>query len=79
MISIVDDDPIAREAIADLVQSLGNEVMTFESAEQFLESGRVRETSCLLTDLQLPGMDGLGLQTQFRQCDGHKGHGDLLA
>ena len=48
-ISIIDDDPIVREAIADLVQSLGYEAATFESAEQFLASGAVAETSCLIT------------------------------
>src|SRR5215471_13563965 len=49
-ISIIDDDPIVREAIANLVQSLGYESATFESAEQFLAS--VAETSCLITELQ---------------------------
>jgi FixJ family two-component response regulator len=69
-ISIIDDDPIVREAIADLVQSLGYEAATFESAEQFLESGAVTETSCLITDLQMPGQSGLELQTQLL-ADGH--------
>jgi FixJ family two-component response regulator len=65
MISIIDDDRIVREAIGDLIQSLGYEVAAFESAEQFLESGRIAETTCLVTDLQLPGLDGLQLQTQL--------------
>jgi hypothetical protein len=47
MISIVDDDRIVREAMGDLVQSLGYEVATFESAEHFLESGCLAETQCL--------------------------------
>jgi hypothetical protein len=41
MISIMDDDRIVREAVGDLVQSLGYEVATFDSAEEFLDSGRV--------------------------------------
>ena len=41
-ISIIDDDQVVREATGDLVQSLGYEVLTFESAEGFLESGRSR-------------------------------------
>ena len=41
-ISIIDDDQVVREATGDLVQSLGYEVLTFESAERFLESGRLR-------------------------------------
>jgi FixJ family two-component response regulator len=65
MISIIDDDRFARDAIGDLVQSLGYEVETFESAERFLESGRLAETSCLITDLHMPGLDGLGLQSRL--------------
>ena len=70
-ISIIDDDPIVREAIADLVQSLGYEAATFESAEQFLASGAVAETSCLITDLQMPGQSGLELQKQLL-AEGHR-------
>src|SRR6516165_2942946 len=69
-ISIVDDDPTVREAIADLVQSLGYEAATFDSAEQFLESGAVAKTSCLITDLQMPGQSGLELQKQLL-AEGH--------
>ena len=65
MISIIDDDPIVREAVGDLVQSLGYEVTTFISAEDFLDHGRAAETSCLITDLQLPGLDGLELQAKL--------------
>jgi FixJ family two-component response regulator len=65
MISIIDDDRIVREAVGDLVQSLGYEVATFDSAEGFLDSGRLAETSCLITDLQLPGVNGLELQTKL--------------
>src|ERR1700751_938637 len=71
MISIVDDDDCVREAIGDLVQSLGHETATFESAEDFLESGRVADTSCLITDVQMPGLNGLELQSQLR-ADGHR-------
>ena len=59
-ISIIDDDQFAREATGDLVQSLGYEVATFESAERFLESGRIAETSCLITDLEMP-VSGLNM------------------
>jgi len=69
-ISVVDDDCIVREAIGDLVQSLGYEVATFESAEHFLQSGYVAETSCLITDLQMPGLTGIELQSQL-VAEGH--------
>ena len=64
-ISIIDDDQVVREATGDLVQSLGYEVLTFESAERFLESGCLAETSCLITDLQMPGLSGLDLQSRL--------------
>ena len=64
-ISIIDDDQVVREATGDLVQSLGYEVATFESAERFLESGRLAETLCLITDLQMPGLSGLDLQSRL--------------
>ena len=64
-LSIIDDDGIVREAIGDLIQSLGYEVATFESAEHFLRSGRLGETSCLITDLQMPGLTGLELQSKL--------------
>jgi FixJ family two-component response regulator len=65
MISIVDDDETAREATADLVNSLGYRTSTFAGAEQFLESNAVKDTSCVITDLQMPGVDGLELQKQL--------------
>ena len=70
MISIVDDDVFVGESIRTLVESLGYEVATFESAEKFLESGRVLQTSCLITDLQMPGLSGLDLQGRLI-ADGH--------
>jgi FixJ family two-component response regulator len=61
-ISIVDDDPWAREGIKELVESLGYSARTFVSAEHFLDSGFVAHTKCLITDLQMPGLSGLELQ-----------------
>jgi CheY-like chemotaxis protein len=63
IISIVDDDEVAREATADLVRSLGYGAVTFDSAERFLESAEPDDhPSCLITDLQMPGLNGLELQ-----------------
>ena len=62
MISIVDDDAFVRDAIADLLSSLGYPVRTFPSAREFLASGHLKNTDCLITDLQMPDLDGLELQ-----------------
>ena len=65
MISNVDDDISVRESIRDLIESLGYEVATFESAERFLEAACLPDTSCLITDLQMPGLSGLDLQSRL--------------
>ena len=64
-ISIVDDDPSAREGITDLVKSMGFEAQAFERAEDFLESGRLNRTDCLITDMRMPGMSGLELHDRL--------------
>ena len=63
IISIIDDDDSMRCAIKSLVTSLGLRVHTFRSAEEFLQSPRVDDTSCLITDLQMPGLSGIELQS----------------
>jgi FixJ family two-component response regulator len=65
MISIVDDDALVREGIGDLVKSLGYGALMFASAEEFLGSGQVKDTACLITDLQMPGLKGLDLQSHL--------------
>ena len=62
LISIVDDDALAREGIRQLIESLGYRAVTFSSAEHFLESSVIAETTCLITDVQMPGLNGLELQ-----------------
>jgi FixJ family two-component response regulator len=70
VISIVDDDESIREATKSLVRSLGYKAMTFGSAEEFLESPYVAATSCLITDVQMPGLNGVELQDRLI-ADGH--------
>jgi FixJ family two-component response regulator len=70
MISIIDDDHSFREAAKMLLRSLDYPTATFASAEEFLESGRLRDTDCLITDLQMPGMGGVGLQDHL-MASGH--------
>jgi FixJ family two-component response regulator len=65
VISIVDDDPSVREAMLGLVRSLGFEAVTFPSAEDFLRSEQIDGTTCLITDLQMPGLSGIELQSQL--------------
>ena len=65
VISIVDDDKSVREAISALVRSLGTAASTFASAEDFLDSDRVDDTSCLITDVQMSGLSGVELQNRL--------------
>ena len=62
IIAIVDDDASVREAIKGLVRSLGYNASTFASADEFLKSDKVDDTSCIITDLQMPGLSGIDLQ-----------------
>ncbi|QRM34324.1 response regulator [Microvirga sp. VF16] len=59
VISVIDDDESLRAAMKSLVSSLGLIIHMFQSAEEFLRSSHIDETSCLITDIQMPG-DGDG-------------------
>jgi FixJ family two-component response regulator len=63
MISIVDDNQSVREATRSLVRSLGYGAAAFASAEEFLQSDHVNDTSCLISDIQMPGLSGVELQS----------------
>jgi FixJ family two-component response regulator len=65
LISIVDDDESVREATGSLIRSLGYNVETFGSAEEFLGSTQVQDTACLITDVQMPGLSGVELQDRL--------------
>jgi|SRR5262245_27270574 len=70
-ISIVDDDESMRCAVKSLVTSLGFDACTFASAEEFLQSPRLDDTACLITDLQMPGLSGIELQKSLLAQDRH--------
>ena len=71
MIAIVDDDESVREATKGLIRSLGYAAATFASADEFLHSGRIQQTDCLITDVQMPGLSGVDLQTRLT-AEGHR-------
>jgi FixJ family two-component response regulator len=62
IVSLLDDDESIRRTTTLLIQSFGFQAAAFESAETLLKSSRLQETSCLIVDVQMPGMDGLQLQ-----------------
>lgn len=65
VISIIDDDPSVREATQSLIRSLGYDAQVFASAEEYLQSERLSDSSCLITDLHMPGMSGTDLQDRL--------------
>ena len=69
LISIVDDDDSVRTAMSSLVRSLGFAACAFASAEEFLASPQLNDTSCLVVDVQMPGMSGLDLQSELAARD----------
>jgi FixJ family two-component response regulator len=66
MICIVDDDVSARDAIEAIIRSLGFPLATYGSAEDFLGSQNVNDTSCLITDVHMPGLSGVELYERLR-------------
>jgi FixJ family two-component response regulator len=65
LVSVVDDDESVRESLPDLLREFGFAVETFASAEQFLASGRIAATRCLILDIAMPGMSGPDLQQEL--------------
>jgi FixJ family two-component response regulator len=65
LVSVVDDDESVRESLPDLLRQFGFAAQAFSSAEAFLASEAVSETSCLLLDVAMPGMSGPELQKEL--------------
>lgn len=66
VISVVDDDASIRVATDSLLRARGYTVSTFPSAAEFLRSSQLDETSCVITDVRMPDMSGVELQTVVR-------------
>ena len=65
LITVVDDDESIRRTTTFLIESFGFRAAAFESAENFLKSVQLHDTSCLVVDVQMPGMNGLELQSEL--------------
>ena len=65
LVSVVDDDESVRESLPDLLRQFGFAAQAFSSAEAFLASEAVSETSCLILDVAMPGMSGPDLQEEL--------------
>ena len=65
LVAIVDDDDLMRSALQGLLKSVGLPAQAFASSEEFLNSGRQRQTACLIADIRMPGMSGLELQAKL--------------
>jgi len=65
VVAIVDDDESFRVAFANLIRSLGHSVAAFGSAEEFLRWEHLHDAACLISDVQMPGMNGIELQSHL--------------
>lgn len=83
LVFVVDDDPSVRRSLANLLESGDYAVETFGSAAEFLQRTEHRGASCLVLDVRLPGLDGLGLQRHLAERGRGEqivfitGHGDI--
>jgi len=83
IVFVVDDDASMREALADLIASVGLSVEAFKSAPEFLEHTRPDAPACLVLDVRLPGLGGLDLQRELLRREAPipiifiTGHGDI--
>jgi FixJ family two-component response regulator len=65
LVSVVDDDESVRESLPDLLREFGFAAHAFSSAEEFLASDVIGQTSCLILDIAMPGMTGYDLQREL--------------
>jgi FixJ family two-component response regulator len=66
LVAVVDDDALLRDALRRLLKASGLGAVSFESAEDLLNSGRLPEIACLIADIRMPGISGLELQAKLK-------------
>ena len=69
VVYVVDDDASVRRALTRLIKSVNLHARVFDSAQDFLDSARMDEPSCLILDVRMPGLSGLDLQKLLRDSD----------
>jgi FixJ family two-component response regulator len=83
VVFVVDDDPSMRRSLDTLLRSVGLDVQTFSSAQEFMPAKRPDAPGCLVLDVRLPGMSGLTFQEELAKTDIAlpvifvTGHGDV--
>jgi FixJ family two-component response regulator len=83
VVFVIDDDPSVRDALAGLLRSVGLDVLSFGSTQEFLQGERPDLPGCLVLDVRLPGRSGLDFQRELAQAGIHlpivfiTGHGDI--
>jgi FixJ family two-component response regulator len=83
LVFVVDDDPLVRDSLSDLLVSAGFPVQAFGSAPEFMRAKRPDTSACLILDIELPGLSGLDLQAELATSGNEMpiifltGHGDI--
>jgi FixJ family two-component response regulator len=67
IVVVVDDDFRVRQSLGCLLESAGYEPVAFSSAEELLQSGKLTAATCVITDVRMPGMDGIELQRRIKR------------
>jgi FixJ family two-component response regulator len=70
-VAVIDDDQSVRSSLARALKTAGIEVASFSSAHEFLDDPRLDQIDCAVTDVRMPGIDGLALQEMLAETQPH--------